>query len=274
MFQLVTAVLARLLALPATAAAAAGSPAEPRGVPFSMADLGWLALGAMGFVRARSSSKRSRATAAHRAAPRPRCPPSGRSPRPRWQDATDTSRTRSRRASPRRSGRSPRCGRSPGSPDPPELPPDSDSRLAHYLLDGRGWISLRVVVDLLAVRARRRRRRSSARTRPACRRPARPGSRLPVPARSCSALALRGMYRRGCGPDPRRRRAGRRRDLGRGDDSSSPRRRSFDGAERPSRRARRARLAVRAAATSAAAGPRSRSRSAAPARAAWSASRR
>ena len=47
MFQQVTAVLALLLALPATAAAAPGSPAERRGVPFSMADLGWLALGAM-----------------------------------------------------------------------------------------------------------------------------------------------------------------------------------------------------------------------------------
>jgi hypothetical protein len=47
MFQLVTAVLAGLLALPATAAAA---PAEPRGVPFSMADLGWLALGAMALL--------------------------------------------------------------------------------------------------------------------------------------------------------------------------------------------------------------------------------
>ena len=45
--QLVTVVLAALLALPATAAAAPGSPAEPRGIPFSMADLGWLALGAM-----------------------------------------------------------------------------------------------------------------------------------------------------------------------------------------------------------------------------------
>ena len=50
MFQQVTAVLALLLALPATAAAAAGPPAEPRGVPFSMADLGWLALGAMGLL--------------------------------------------------------------------------------------------------------------------------------------------------------------------------------------------------------------------------------
>ena len=47
MFQLVTAVLAVLLALPATAAAAPGSPAEQRGLPFSMTDLGWLALGAM-----------------------------------------------------------------------------------------------------------------------------------------------------------------------------------------------------------------------------------
>ena len=37
-----------------------------------------------------------------------------------------------------------------GIPDPPELPPGSDSRLAHYLLEGRGWIPLRVVVDLLA----------------------------------------------------------------------------------------------------------------------------
>ena len=47
MFQQVTAVLAGLLALPAAASAAPGSPAEPRGIPFSMADLGWLALGAM-----------------------------------------------------------------------------------------------------------------------------------------------------------------------------------------------------------------------------------
>ena len=46
-FQLVTVVLAALLALPATAVAAPGSPVEQRGVPFSMADLGWLALGAM-----------------------------------------------------------------------------------------------------------------------------------------------------------------------------------------------------------------------------------
>lgn len=46
-FQLVTVVLAASLALSATAAAAPGSPAEPRGIPFSMADLGWLALGAM-----------------------------------------------------------------------------------------------------------------------------------------------------------------------------------------------------------------------------------
>ena len=37
-----------------------------------------------------------------------------------------------------------------GIPDPPELPPGSDSRLAHYLLEGRGWIPLRVVVDLFA----------------------------------------------------------------------------------------------------------------------------
>ena len=49
-FQLVTAVLAGLLALPATAAAAPGSLVEQRGVPFSMADLGWLALGAMGLL--------------------------------------------------------------------------------------------------------------------------------------------------------------------------------------------------------------------------------
>ena len=49
-FQLVTVVLAALLALPATAAAAPGSPAEQRGVPFSMADLGWLALGAMALL--------------------------------------------------------------------------------------------------------------------------------------------------------------------------------------------------------------------------------
>jgi exopolysaccharide biosynthesis polyprenyl glycosylphosphotransferase len=37
-----------------------------------------------------------------------------------------------------------------GIPDPPELPPGSDSRLAHHLLEGRGWIPLRVAVDLLA----------------------------------------------------------------------------------------------------------------------------
>jgi len=46
-FQLVTVVLAALLALPAAAAAASAQPAEQRGVPFSMADLGWLALAAM-----------------------------------------------------------------------------------------------------------------------------------------------------------------------------------------------------------------------------------
>ena len=46
-FQLVTVVLAALLALPAAAAAAPASPAEQRGIPFSMADLGWLALGSM-----------------------------------------------------------------------------------------------------------------------------------------------------------------------------------------------------------------------------------
>ena len=37
-----------------------------------------------------------------------------------------------------------------GIPAPPEPPPGSDSRLAHYLLEGRGWIPLRVVVDLFA----------------------------------------------------------------------------------------------------------------------------
>ena len=47
MFQQVTAVLAGFLALPAVATAAPGSPTEPRGVPFTVADLGWLALGAM-----------------------------------------------------------------------------------------------------------------------------------------------------------------------------------------------------------------------------------
>jgi hypothetical protein len=46
-FQLVTVVLAALLAFPATAAAVQGSTAEPRGLPFSMSDLGWLAFGAM-----------------------------------------------------------------------------------------------------------------------------------------------------------------------------------------------------------------------------------
>jgi formate hydrogenlyase subunit 3/multisubunit Na+/H+ antiporter MnhD subunit len=46
-FQLVTVVLAALLALPATAAAGPGSPTEPRGIPFSMDDLGWIALVAM-----------------------------------------------------------------------------------------------------------------------------------------------------------------------------------------------------------------------------------
>lgn len=47
MFQQVTAVFAGFLALPAAAAAAPGSSVEPHGIPFSMADLGWLALGAM-----------------------------------------------------------------------------------------------------------------------------------------------------------------------------------------------------------------------------------
>jgi hypothetical protein len=44
-FQLVTFVFAGFLALPATVSAA--SPAESRGIPFSITDLGWLALGAM-----------------------------------------------------------------------------------------------------------------------------------------------------------------------------------------------------------------------------------
>ena len=45
--QLVTAFLFGLLALPATASADAVTPAEQRGIPFSMADLSWIALGAL-----------------------------------------------------------------------------------------------------------------------------------------------------------------------------------------------------------------------------------
>ena len=45
--QLVTAFLVGLLALPATASADAFTSAEQRGIPFSMADLSWIALDAL-----------------------------------------------------------------------------------------------------------------------------------------------------------------------------------------------------------------------------------
>ena len=191
----------------------------------------------------RSPSRESRATAAP--------PPRRRRQRrpaadgvigPSWPDAASrTSPTPSRRASTRTRPVAPLRPLT-GIPDPPELPPGSDSRLAHYLLEGRGWIPLRVTVDLLAgvlavVAAVSGAAAAGVESDV-------PASLFAMPLLLVLALAVRGMYRTPpAGRDPRRRRAGGRRGVDLGHD-----RRDRDAAVRRRERhrpGRRPRLGVR-----------------------------
>ncbi len=80
-----------------------------------------------------------------------------------------------------------------GVPAPPEPRPGADSTLAHYLLEGRGWVPLRVAVDLLAAVLAVVAAVSGAEAAGVD--SAAPAPLFALPLLVVLALALRGMYR-------------------------------------------------------------------------------